>query len=160
MRSRASIAEHPIHPMLVAMPVGLFIGALIFDIVGAATGNPVWETLAFYDIAIGVIGALAAALPGFVDYLTLRGEAARVATWHMGLNLTMVVLFAVNWFLRTDAGHRWVSAGSRLPLVLSIIGVGILGVSGWLGWHLVYVHRVGVSDDAARFDDKRARRVA
>jgi uncharacterized membrane protein len=160
MRTRASIAEHPIHPMLVVFPIGLFLTALVFDILAAATGNPVWETLAFYDIAAGVIGALAAALPGFVDYLGLRGEPRRLGTWHMVLNLGVVALFAVNWYLRTDAGRQWLGAGSRVPLALTIIGAVILGVSGWLGGHLVYVHRVGVSDNAARLDDRRPRRVA
>jgi uncharacterized membrane protein len=160
MHTRASIADHPVHPMLVVFPIGLFLTALVFDIMGAATGNPVWETLAFYDIAAGVIGGLVAALPGFVDYFTLRGEARRLGNWHMILNLGVVALFAVNWYLRTDAGHRWVGAGSRVPLALTIIGAVILAVSGWIGGHLVYVHRVGVAQDVARYDDSRSRRVA
>jgi len=160
MRTPASVADHPVHPMLVVFPIGLFLTAFVFDILAAATGNPVWQTLAFYDIAAGVIGALLAALPGFVDYFTLRGEPRRLGTWHMVLNLGVVVLFAVNWYLRTSAGQRWVGPGSRVPLLLSLIGAVVLGVSGWLGGHLVYRHRVGVAEDAARFDEKRPRRVA
>ena len=160
MRTPASVADHPVHPMLVVFPIGLLITAFVFDIIAAATGNSVWQTIAFYDIAAGVIGALLAALPGFVDYFTLRGEPRRLGTWHMILNLSVVVLFAVNWYLRTGAGQRWIGAGSRVPLVLSLIGVVVLAVSGWLGGHLVYVHRVGVAENGVRFDERRPRRVA
>ena len=149
----ARIGKHPIHPMLVVLPLGLWIAALAFDIVFAVTGNPLWRTLAFWNIAAGIIGALLAAIPGFVDYFDMEGRARRIATYHMILNLAAVVLFAVNWYIRTR-----VAADSWWPLALSIIGVVGVIVSGWLGGEMVYVERVGV-EEAQRRDD-RYRRVA
>ena len=148
----ARIAKHPIHPMLVVLPLGLWIAALAFDIVYAITSAPVWRTLAFWNIAAGIIGALLAAVPGFVDYLDLDGRARRIATYHMVLNLAAVALFAVNWYVRTR-----VPANSSWPLVLSVIGVVGVIVSGWLGGELVYRERVGVEEEPR---SERYRRVA
>ena len=130
--------------MLVVFPVGLFVAALVFDILAQATGNPVWRTVSFYDIAAGIVGGLLAAVPGFVDYFSLKSSARRTATWHMILNLVVVSLFVVNWLLRTRWGARWIPPGSNIPLIFTAVGVVILGVSSWLGGHLVYVQGVGV----------------
>jgi uncharacterized membrane protein len=148
----ARVGKHPIHPMLVVLPLGLWIAALAFDIAYAVTRGPVWRTLAFWNIAAGIIGALLAAVPGFVDYLDLQGRARRIATFHMVLNLGAVALFTVNWYVRTR-----VAADSWWPLVLSAIGVVGIMISGWLGGELVYAERVGVEEPPR---NERYRRVA
>ena len=152
--SRASVAKHPIHPMLVVFPLGLWITALAFDIVEAATGNPMWRTLAFWNIVAGIIGALVAAIPGLVDYFTLDGRVGRLATWHMVVNLGAVALFVVNAFVRVR-----VDAASAWPLTLSAVGIIVLIVGGWLGGELVYVERMGVEEPSAA-REPRSRRVA
>jgi uncharacterized membrane protein len=134
--------------MLIVFPITFFMAAPALDIIHVATGEPRWATLAFWDIVLGVVTALAAAVPGFVDYLSLRGRAGRLATYHLVLNLTVVGLFVANLFLRGEAAHAWLGNAIWVPLVLSLGGAVILGVSGWIGGHLVYVHRVGVSEDA------------
>ena len=153
-RVRARMATHPIHPMLVVLPLGLWVAALAFDIVQAFTGNAMWRTLAFWNIVAGIIGALLAAGPGFVDYLTLTDRAGRLGTWHMILNLAAVAVFAVNAFVRTRVGVE-----SWWPLALSLIGVVGVLVSGWLGGEMVYAERVGVEEPSERHED-RPRRVA
>jgi uncharacterized membrane protein len=126
--------------MLVTLPIGLWVFSLVADVIHALGGGPVWRDVAFYTIAGGVIGALLAAVPGFVDYQGLRDERARsIAQVHMTMNLALVALFVVNLWLRTELAPE-----SRVPLTLSVIGVVILGISGWLGGELVYVHGVGV----------------
>lgn len=151
----ARVARHPIHPMLVVLPIGLWVAALVFDIVYAIGGDESMRIVAFWNIALGVIGALLAAIPGFVDWLGLTGRAARLGTYHMLLNLGAVVLFAINWFVHTRVG-----AHSPWPLVLSIVGVVGIAISGWLGGHLVYVHRVGVEEEPDVRAAARQRRVA
>lgn len=158
MSTPASIRRHPIHPMLIVFPITFFMAAPALDIIHIATGDTLWATIAFWDIVLGVATALAAAVPGFVDYLSLHGRAARIATYHLVLNLTVVGLFVVNLFLRGEAARAWLGNAIWIPLAFSIGGALILAVSGWLGGHLVYVHRVGVSEDTR--DELAARRRA
>jgi uncharacterized membrane protein len=144
MASPASVARHPIHPMLVVFPIGLWGFSLVADVVHAFGGAPVWRDVAFYTMAGGIVGAILAAIPGFVDYLGLRDpRARRLAQMHMVMNLIVLAIFAVDLWLRT-----WIAPESRLPLALSVIGVALLGISGWLGGEMVYVLGVGV--DAER----------
>jgi uncharacterized membrane protein len=102
---------------------------------------PAWlSTVAFVTMAGGVIGALAAAVPGLIDALSLRHAPKRVAMVHMSINLLVVVLYLVNLRL------RWAGNQSLAPLALSLIGVMGIGVSGWLGGKMVYQQRVGVDE--------------
>ena len=151
----ARIAKHPIHPMLVVLPLGLWVAALVFDVIYAITGQPIMRAAAFWNVGAGVVGALLAAIPGFVDWLSLTGRAARLGTYHMLLNLGAVAIFAVNWLVRTRVG-----GDSSLPLILSIVGVIGVGIAGWLGGELVYAHRVGVEEEEDRRTAARQRRVA
>jgi uncharacterized membrane protein len=141
MASRASVLKHPIHPMLVPFPIGLWIFSLLSDIIyGFGWGGPIWNDIAFYTMAGGIVGGLAAAVPGLIDYWSLTDpEPARLAKIHMILNVTIVGLFLVNLWLRTI-----LLPGATLPVILSAVGVAGLSVSGWLGGELVYVHGVAV----------------
>ena len=151
MSTPARLGKHPIHPMLVPLPIGLFVFSLVADIIyRAGWGGPFWLDLAFYTMAGGIIGALGAAVPGLVDYLSLRAPRdRRLATAHLVLNLGIVAVYAVNLWLRTR-----VDPATRLPFVLSIVSVLTLGVSGWLGGELVYVHGVGVQPPDARMETR------
>lgn len=144
MASRASIAGHPIHPMLVVFPIGLWVFSFICDLIYLGTANPLWWVLAFYTMVGGIIGALAAATFGIIDYTGIRdGDTKRIATTHMALNIAITVLFLINAYWRTQVGPD-----SLAPLWLSLVAVVLLGVSGWLGGALVYEHGQGVSSDA------------
>ncbi len=143
MRSPASIGSHPIHPMLVSIPIGLWIFSLICDLIGLASASPaVWHTVAFYTMVGGTIGALIAAVPGLIDLLYYKGgkpPLKKVALTHMTINLVIVALYVVNIFLRYND-----PIALKLPVALSVIGVGMLVISGWLGGHMVHVYGVGV----------------
>jgi uncharacterized membrane protein len=142
MRTPASIARHPIHPMLVPLPIGLWIFSLVCDLVFAfGGGSETWRTVAFYTMAGGVVGALAAALPGLIDLLSLPKRPRRIALAHMTINLTIVGMYAVNIWLRVVN-----PANVRLTVWLSVLAVALLAVSGWLGGKMVYEHGVGVDD--------------
>jgi uncharacterized membrane protein len=88
----------------------------------------------------GTVGGLVAAIPGYLDYRTIVDPAvAVIGQRHMLLNLTIVTLFIINLWMRAT-----LVGGAVLPIVLSVIGVGLLSVSGWLGGELVYIHGVAV----------------
>jgi uncharacterized membrane protein len=138
---------HPFHPILVTIPIGTWVASLVFDIFGLATDDPSPFTLgAQVLIAIGIVGALLAAVFGFVDLSIIgRGTPAqRTALIHMSLSLAAVALFAVNWFVRATSDHDEVSL---IGLVLTIIGLAAIAVSGWLGGKLAYRYGVRVADE-------------
>lgn len=153
MASPASIGRHPIHPMLIVFPIGLWVFSLVCDVIYAlGWGGAIWHDMAFYTMLGGIIGAILAAVPGFADFLSLSDQPLkRVATAHMVLNLLVVALFAVNAWLRTESGTE-----SRWPLLLSMSGVVLLGISGWLGGTMVYVHGMGVEPQAIARVPERA----
>jgi len=146
MRTPASIAGHPIHPMLVPIPIGLWIFSLVCDLFHAGgSANPAWTTVAFYCMAGGIAGALLAALPGLVDLLSLPAGPRGTAITHMSINLVVVALYVVNLWMRMDPPHTpgklvWLSLGS----------VGLLAISGWLGGKMVFEHGIAVDDNARR----------
>jgi uncharacterized membrane protein len=145
MTTPASIRNHPLHPMLVVFPIALWTAAMVFDTIGIVSAQGTLRAVAFYNIAAGILGAVAAAIPGFIDYRTLRGRAARVGTWHALLNVTALALFVVSWLLRTRWGAGVVGVDSWIPVLLGYVGLAVVFASGWLGGALVYEHGVGVA---------------
>ena len=143
MNTPASFRKHPIHPMLTAFPIGLWGFSLVCDAVyHFGTSNTFWKGVAFYAIGAGIIGGLLAAIPGFVDYLSLTDpRATRIATVHLALNLIVIVMFIFNLGIRYNA----LPSTGTLETLLSAIAIGVLCVSGWLGGALVFEHHVGVS---------------
>ena len=141
MSSPASFKGHPLHPILIPLPIGLWIFSIVSDIIfKLAWGGPVWNDVAFYTLAGGIIGALIAALPGFIDLTDLQNPKTRsIAIWHMLINLLAVALYCVNFWLRM---HR--APGDNLPILLSVVGIILIIISGWLGGELVYVRGVAV----------------
>ena len=141
MRTPASIAGHPIHPMLVPIAIGLWIFSLVCDLIHAGgSAQPAWTTVAYYCIGGGIVGALLAAVPGFIDLLSLPEGPRKTAIAHMTINLTVVALYVVNFWMRSGAPDD----PGRL-LWLSVVAIGLLVVSGWLGGKMVY--ELGVAVD-------------
>jgi uncharacterized membrane protein len=93
MRSKAAIGTHPIHPMIVPLPIGAFFLALVGDILHLSGRDPFWYRFAGFCIAIGVVTALLAAVFGAIEYFGVKMSAAgaRVATWHAILHKVGVV---------------------------------------------------------------------
>jgi uncharacterized membrane protein len=138
------IAGHPVHPMLIVFPLGLLATAVIFDIITLSTSDGKWSTMAWYMIAAGIIGGLLAAVFGLIDWIGIPSNtrAKAVGLWHGGLNVLVVLLFAVSWLLRRPEP----ASPSSLALTLSFAAVIIAMVAGWFGGELV--DRLGVGVDA------------
>jgi len=147
MESRTKAFGHAIHPMLIVFPLGLLATAVIFDIVYLITGRAGFTVASAYAIGAGVVGGLAAAVFGLVDWLAIPAgsRAKRVGVLHGLGNVVVVVLFAASWLLRVGAGgwHPGVAA-----LVCSFAGIAIAGFTGWLGGELVERLGVGVDEGA------------
>jgi uncharacterized membrane protein len=147
-KSTASIAGHPIHPMLIPFPVVFLVTAFVTDLVFWRTGTEIWATVSMWLLAAGVIMALVAALFGFTDFFGDARIRNISAAWqHMIGNLLAVVLALINWYLRYKSG----AAVGVFPwgIWLSLITVLLLLFNGWKGWEMVYRHHVAISDTRA-----------
>jgi uncharacterized membrane protein len=142
---------HPFHPILVTVPIGAWVSSLVFDIGSRIVGDPGFLTRgSIWLIAIGVLGALAAAMVGFLDLLAIPTgtPAFRTGLLHMSLNLAITVAYALNFFWRQSIGTAGAVAVG--PLVLSAVSLATLGVSGFLGGKLAYHYGVRVADETTQ----------
>lgn len=145
MRPHARLLGHAVHQMLVVFPLGLLATSVAFDLVDLATGTGAFNVAAYWMIAAGVVGGLAAAPFGFLDWRQVpRGSRARrIGAIHGSGNVAVTLLFAASWLLRAPEAEV-----PGLALALSFAGVAIAAVTAWLGCEMVVRLGVGVYDDA------------
>jgi uncharacterized membrane protein len=140
---------HPFHPILVTVPIGAWVTSLVFDLGSRIIDKPGFLTQgAEWLIGIGILGALAAGVFGFLDLLAIPTgtRAFRTGLTHMSLNLAVTVGYASNFLWR----HGSYAAQGRVavgPLVLSAASLAVLAASGYLGGKLAYRYGVRVADE-------------
>jgi uncharacterized membrane protein len=141
---------HPFHPILVTVPIGAWVCGLVFDVASRIVDDPGFLTKgSVWLIAIGVLGALAAALVGFLDLFAIPTgtPAFRTALVHMSLNLTVTAAYVVNFLWRQGDYSGSVHLGQ---LILSAASLAALTVSGYLGGKLAYRYGVRVADESTQ----------
>lgn len=157
MSTPASIARHPIHPILVSLPIGLWVFSVVADLVfHFGWGGPIWKDVAFYTLGGGIVGAILAAVPGFIDFLSISdGRARQVGIFHLVSMVIALVVFGASFWL------RWIGVIGFLPTLVSIVGLVAVSAGGWFGGDLVYVHNMGVTPPKeARTKARSQRRIA
>ncbi|GAB4207604.1 MAG: hypothetical protein OHK0022_36090 [Roseiflexaceae bacterium] len=132
---------HPLHPILITIPIGAWTLAAICDLVSVLTDAPDAEQAASALIKTGLVAAVPTALTGATDYSTIPEHAAATGAVHAILNSTAAVLYLASLAQRR-AGRRGAGVG------LATLAYALVGVSGSLGGELVYRHRVGVNHNA------------
>jgi uncharacterized membrane protein len=147
MKSRAAIAGHPLHPIFVAIPIGLWSFAPLCDLIYLfGWGDASWKTAAFYCIGGGLLGAVPAIVTGLIDFPIVQGAAAQlIAKFHLALNSVVSVIFLASFGLRFE---EFKTTFGLLPVILSLVGAVLLGASGWLGGELVSRFGVSVNREA------------
>jgi uncharacterized membrane protein len=133
--------------MLIVFPLALFPTSILFDLIYLMTGSTLWAMISYWLIPIGVIGGLAAALFGYLDWRTIpRGtRARRVGAVHGIGNVIVVLFFTMSWFMRAAPPEAPVPTGA---VVLSLLGLGLALVTGWMGGELVDQLGIGVTPGA------------
>ena len=146
MESKAKILGHPIHPILIPFPLGLLSTSVVIDVIHLLTGNGKWSEVSFWMIAAGVIGGLAAAVFGLIDWLAIPSStrAKAVGMWHGATNVVMVGLFIVSWLLCANAPGD----PDSVAIIISFVAVGLASLGGFLGGELVVRLGVGVAEGA------------
>jgi uncharacterized membrane protein len=147
MRGKARLFGHSVHPMLIVFPLGMLTVSWIFDIVHLATGVGTWAHVAFWMLSCGLVGGVAAAIPGLIDYFAIpqNTRARNVATRHLAVNLLAMSFFLTSWLIRMVTGIEDAGVGS---LLVAMLGAGMISVSAWYGGELVERLGVGVHADA------------
>ena len=146
MASKASIGGHPIHPILIPFPLALWSTSFVTDVIFYFYRNDSLALISKYMLAAGCFGALAAAVPGIIDWLTIKDAGVkRIANWHARLNVIALIVFAISLYLRMRIGAHWVNYHLRIPFLISLLGVILISISGWLGGELSFKHGVGVA---------------
>ncbi|MBI5444791.1 MAG: DUF2231 domain-containing protein [Deltaproteobacteria bacterium] len=141
--STASIAGHPIHPILIPFPIAFFVGALASDLAYWYTTDLFWARASLWLVGSGVVMAAVAAIFGLTDFLTLgRVRATRDGWIHFLGNGTIVLLQAVSWYLRSGGAE---AAVVPWGLGISVLATLMLLVTGWYGGELAYRHMIGVA---------------
>src|SRR5262249_38392816 len=154
---------HPLHPIIVTVPIGAWIASLVFDVASRLVHQSGFLARGSeWLIAVGVIGALAAALTGILDFyaIPVRTRAYRAVVLHMSLNLSVIAAFATDFVWRYTTYHR-PEPVQLDQLVLSAVSLSALVVSGYLGGKLAYRYGVRVADErtqAEGFGSRRAER--
>jgi uncharacterized membrane protein len=145
MESRVKVLGHPLHQMLIVFPLGLLVTAVVFDAIYAFGGhNPQWALVAYWMIVAGLIGGLAAAGPGWIDWWAIpRGTRAKsIGLMHgLGNAFGVIGLFAISGWLRRDDPDD----PSTTAQLFAVGGFLVGGVTAWLGGELV--DRLGVGVD-------------
>ena len=142
--STASVAGHPIHAMLVPIPIACFIGTFLTDLAYWQTASVMWETFSVWLLTVGLIVAVFAVIAGLIDFIGSRRIRNLRAAWlHATGNAVALLLSIVNAFVHSRDGYTAVVPEG---IILSGVVVLILAFTGWMGWDMVYRHRVGVAN--------------
>lgn len=160
MKSRAAIAGHPIHPMLVPLPIGLFVWALIANIVYLSSDNDrTWYDISYWSSIAGIVSGLVAGLFGAVDGMTVAREsdARGNAMTHMVLNVVVTGLFLVAVLMMRD-GNAIEGSNGAMATALQAVGVGLLALSGWIGGEMVYRQHLGMIPENGEVAEEEVRR--
>jgi uncharacterized membrane protein len=147
MESKAKLFGHPIHPILIVIPLGSFTLSIIFDLLYFATANPALATVSFYNIAAGVLGGLVAAVFGVIDFLAIPGQtrAKSIGTWHLFGNVLMLMFFSLSWLIRANATE---GQPPVIAFAFSVVAILMGVVTSWLGGELVNRLGVGIDEGA------------
>lgn len=137
--------NHPLHPAFVHIPIGLWIGSFVLDMIYLFTRSQHYATSSYFCMAGGIIGAVLAVPPGLADLIAIPSNTRphRIALLHMTMNLAISAIFLINFLARRGEANGIPLSVSSGTFVLSLVSVVLLGVSGYLGGLLVYQHGIG-----------------
>jgi uncharacterized membrane protein len=147
MYSKVKIFGHPMHPMVVAYPIAFYTSTLVAFVVYAASGDPFWLKLAIAANIAGVVMAVVAAIPGFLDWALGIPSGTRAKTHglrHLILNVSALILFAINMLAYAGEWESPTGVSVTLGITLSAVGVLLTVAAGFHGWMLIQDDHVGV----------------
>lgn len=144
IHSKAAIGGHPLHPMLIHLPVAALVMLVPADLAYLWTDDPFWERAAVWLCGVGAVGGWVASVFGMIDIVFVQRIRQKVTAWcHAILAVMMLSLASLNWMLRLY-GLEHSGLDVLWGLYLSLITAGLISLAAYLGGRLVYEHAVGV----------------
>lgn len=131
---------HPVHPLLTDVPIGLFAGATVLDLLGGRGADDATDAMT----VVGLLAVAPTAVTGLSDWADTVGPERRVGLVHALANLGGASLLA-GAILNRRAGNR------AAAHIFNLAGMGVIAMSGYLGGHLVFARGIGV--DHTVFDE-------
>ncbi|MGW5369026.1 Rieske 2Fe-2S domain-containing protein [Streptomyces sp. NPDC004009] len=123
---------HPVHPLLVQVPIGTWLSASLLDALpGVRRGQ---RALTF----TGLVVAVPAAVTGWADWAELHRPQQRVGVVHALANSAALALFTGSLVARVRGRE---TAGKAL----GIAGLSLTGLGGALGGHMAYRQAAGAN---------------
>jgi nitrite reductase/ring-hydroxylating ferredoxin subunit/uncharacterized membrane protein len=126
---------HPLHPLLIALPIGAWSSATVLDLT-TVKGSPAARRL----VGMGLLAAIPTAAAGGSDWVDTEGAERRVGLVHAVGAWLSIGLYAASWKRRGRGGQH--------GKLFAMAGASVLGLTGYLGGHLTYVYGVGVDTTA------------
>ncbi len=133
---------HPLHPVLTDVPLGAWTVALTFDLMAESGSDNGYSGAADAAVAIGLAGAVGAAVTGLTDWSATGGRSRRIGLLHGLLNVSATALYGASLWRRLTGDRR----GGR---GLAYAGYAVSASAAYLGGHLVFNEQVGVDHTAA-----------
>ena len=134
--------HEPLHSIMTDVPVGSWTAAILFDTIGALSGNRNLDKAADYLVILGLLGASGAAITGMNDWAEIKREAPRkIGAVHALLNVAATGLFGASWWARRSRSGRGTGRA------LAALGFVVVSASAHLGGNLIYEHGIGVELD-------------
>jgi uncharacterized membrane protein len=131
--------------MLIVLPLGLFISAVVFDAIYLWRGTPTMAAVGYWNIYGGIVGGLLAAIFGLMDWRVIPAgtRAKRIGVWHALSNTLAILLFLAVCLVRHGTGQLAPTSGL---FAIEVIALAFGATGGWLGGELV--DRLGVGIDS------------
>ncbi|MFC7369938.1 DUF2231 domain-containing protein [Vreelandella zhaodongensis] len=144
IKSRASLAGHPLHPVMIHFPVAALMALVASDLAYWYTHDPFWLRSGLWLAGVGAFGGWIASIAGIIDLVTVPRIRRLITGWsHAIVAVVMLSLASLNWLLRFNEPSAVLPWG----IAISLVTGGLIALTGWLGGQLVYEHAVGVDVD-------------
>jgi uncharacterized membrane protein len=144
---------YPFHPLTVHLPIGLLLGNALLTLLYLRRGDPALEVSAFHCLWLGWLGTLLAIATGTLDAARQlfsatnpRGDALGWLNAHALVGAAILVVYWQAWQIRRRRPGVLADPQARRGYLARLaLGVALVILDGWLGGHLVYSLRLGVS---------------
>ncbi|HTN44683.1 MAG TPA: DUF2231 domain-containing protein [Nitrospiria bacterium] len=142
--------NHPVHPIVVHFPIALLFTAVYFEIFGFWVRREAYRQFGLWLLILGLISGIIASAVGFwgEEAVVAAGVPEKAVDRHEFLAITTLVVFALLLLFRWRVRDRWSLRNRTVYMTLAVLGVLLLGSTGYFGGDLVYRYGAGVQKPA------------